>query len=536
MSAERATLVLAVGVLGAAGLVPLIAVVTQSLAVDGRFSFAFYAALLSSGQQWRLLGNSVTLASLVAVTATLVGLPLGVLFAKTDLPFRHLLAIVFSLPLLLPPYVVAVAWFHVFGRGGSVAQWLGPALTERTHNLLFGLTGSVLVLASSLMPVVLLLTMAFVRTVPPRLEEAARLAARWKSVLAGVTIPLIIPGVLLGTLLVFALALGEFAVPMFLRYDVYAVESFTRFAAFYQPDAATAAAVPLGVVVLILLLLERLLLRDRTYEVRFSASASEVLPVSLGRLRPIAFAAVVAAGAMTVVLPLGSLAVRSAAPGAYSDAILRSWDALLRSLGYAAAGATLLTLVGFFLGYLVQRRALSFWRSVDSLTIVLFALPSTVMGIGLITLWNRPGAGAVYGTAWLVLVGYLAQYTALTSRTTIAGLSSIPHSMEEAARMAGAGWFRRVGFIVAPLAGRALGTAWLIAYLFCLRDTGLTMMIYPPGGDTLPVRTFTLMANGAPSLIAALCMLMIAATLIPLVFLGALVRGRHWKRLRSAMA
>lgn len=535
MRAERATFLVAVALISAAGLAPLLAVLAESLTVDGRPTLAFYETILRSPRQWALLGNSLLLASTVAAGATLTGLPLAILLAKTDLPFSRTLTALYVLPLLLPPYVVAVAWFHVLGRGGIVSRWLGAGVAEHTHTLLFGLPGAALVLITCLTPVVLLLAMAFLRTVPPQLEQAARLEGPWRRVLAGITVPLVLPGVLLGALLVFVIALGEFAVPMFLRYDVYAVESFTRFAAFYQPEAAAAAAVPLGLVVLTLVAVERWLLRDRTYEVRLAGSSAEALRAPLGRLRLFVCGGVVVTGAAMVGLPLGSLAARSADLVAYSQAVARGWDAILRSLAYALTGATVLTLLGFFLGYLIQRRALTVWRSVDSLTVLLFALPSSVMGIGLVALWNRPGMGVIYGTAWLVLVGYVAQYTALTSRTTVAGLSAVPRSLEEAARLAGAGWLRSAALIVAPLARRALLVAWLIAYLFCLRDTGLTMMIYPPGGDTLPVRTFTLMANGDPRMIAALCILMIITTLLPLAIIAALLPGRFRPVARPAI-
>ena len=70
--------------------------------------------------------------------------------------------------------------------------------------------------------------------------------------------------------------------------------------------------------------------------------------------------------------------------------------------------------------------------------------------------------------------------------------------------------------VVLPLARRGLVAVWVIAYVFCLRDLGVSMVVYPPGLDTLPVRILTLMANGAPSLIAALCIILIAVTLLPL--------------------
>ncbi len=175
----------------------------------------------------------------------------------------------------------------------------------------------------------------------------------------------------------------------------------------------------------------------------------------------------------------------------------------------------LLTFLGFFTGYLIQTRGLRCWRSVDSLTLFLFALPGTVIGIGLISLWNRPWTNFIYSTPMIVILGYLAKYTALTSRISVTQLAQIPPSMEEAARIAGAGWFRRIALIVAPLARRGLMAGWLVGYIFSLRDVGITMLVYPAGQETLPVRISTLMANGSPQLIAALCMVMITATLLP---------------------
>jgi iron(III) transport system permease protein len=71
--------------------------------------------------------------------------------------------------------------------------------------------------------------------------------------------------------------------------------------------------------------------------------------------------------------------------------------------------------------------------------------------------------------------------------------------------------------IAVPMAKRGLTATWIIAYVFCLRDVGISMVVYPPGSDTLPVRTLTLMANGVPGLISALCVILIMAMLLPLL-------------------
>ena len=83
--------------------------------------------------------------------------------------------------------------------------------------------------------------------------------------------------------------------------------------------------------------------------------------------------------------------------------------------------------------------------------------------------------------------------------------------------------------IVAPLAARGLIAVWIVSYVFCLRDLGISMVVYPPGSDTLPVRILTLMANGAPTLIAALCVILVAITLLPLA------AAALWLRRKSAL-
>jgi len=88
------------------------------------------------------------------------------------------------------------------------------------------------------------------------------------------------------------------------------------------------------------------------------------------------------------------------------------------------------------------------------------------------------------------------------------------------------GWFRRLTIILIPLAKRGLAGAWLVGFIFCLRDLDITMIVYPPAHDTLPVRIFTLMANSPEEVIAALSMIMVAITLLPLGTLALITKYR----------
>ncbi len=521
---KRITLTLAVLILFVVSALPVLSMLLKSLLVDGHFSLDAWRGLLASAHQWLLMRNSFVLASLVTLFTFVLGVPLGILLGKSDLPLRRFLTLLFTVPLLIPPYIVAVSWFDLLGRGGLLARGFGVS-TAGIDDLLFGLPGCVFVLVSIYLPIPMLLTMIFTHAIDPRLEEAGRLFSGWRGVLRGITLPLILPGLLLSALLVFLLAFGEFSVPTFLRYAVFPVESFTQFSAFYDFDAATVTVLPMAGVALFLLVAESVFLRDRAWRALFAPASARILVIPLGAWRRGWLILVALMGFFLVIVPLAVLPVQ--ATGAYGEAFGRAAASLWRSLAYAAGGATLLVVLGFLVGYLIHTKALRCWRSVDTLTLFLFALPGTVIGIGLIGLWNRPATNWIYATPLIILFGYLAKYTALTSRITVSQLARIPSSMEEAARIAGAGWYRRLLLIVVPLARRGLLAGWLVAYLFSLRDTSITMLVYPPGHETLPVRIFTLMANGSPSLIAALCVIMVGAALLPAGVLWAMLAWRR---------
>jgi iron(III) transport system permease protein len=516
---KRLTLWATAALLAAVGLLPVLTMVISSFFVEGSFSLKAYQVLWQSGRQHLvLMGHSIILSLCVTVLATLVGLPLGILLGKTDLPLRRALTVLLTVPLLLPPYVIAVAWFGVLGSGSWTSS-LAPETSKSLSAAYFGLYGCTGVLFTTFAPIVILLTISYIGSVNPRLEEAGRLVSRWPGVLWRITLPLIAPAILFAAVLVFLLTIGEVGVPTYLRYPVYPVETLTQFAAFYDFSAATAAAVPLLLVTLAILTLEFAVLRKRASELR-TVTFETRTQIKLGSWRIPLLGIVLVWGIVTVVLIFQSWSL-----GAYSDALARASGSILRSLIFAVIGASLLTFLGFLCGYLIHDRTLPIWRTVDALTLFLFILPGTVIGIGLISLWNTPMSNFIYRTPAIIILGYLAQYAVLPTRTASAFLDRIPRSLEQAAQLSGASWGVTLRDIVVPLARHGLILMWIISYVFCLRDLGVSIVVYPPGEDTLPVRILTLMANGAPSLIAALCVLLIAVTLIPL---GAV--ALWWKR------
>src|SRR5438034_10986014 len=306
VKAETIVLWLCVALVAIAGLAPIAAIAVESFWQNGHFSLTYYRELISAARFWPLLANSIRLALATTAVCGLIGVPAGILFAKSDLPLRSGFMWVLTVPLVLPPYFVALGWARVVARIGTIASdWL------------FGFGGCVLVLSSVFLPITMLLTFASILNVDRRLEEAARLASGWPGVLRRVTLPLSAPGIAFSLVLVFLLAMGELSVPSFLRYPVLPVLSFTQFTASYDFGAATAAAVPLAAIAFVGVLVESAFLRDRDYAFR---STGQTLFISLRASKSpfLAFIAALCFG--FVILPLSALFADAFSPAAIHEA------------------------------------------------------------------------------------------------------------------------------------------------------------------------------------------------------------------------
>jgi iron(III) transport system permease protein len=157
-----------------------------------------------------------------------------------------------------------------------------------------------------------------------------------------------------------------------------------------------------------------------------------------------------------------------------------------------------------------------------------FAVPSTIVGVGLIGLWNRPGMlGAVYGTDAMFMLGYLARFVPVAALAIAAATRYIPVSHEEAASVSGAGWFRTMTHIVLPQIRLGIVTAWVIAFVLAFGEVGVSILIAPPGEATLPIRIYTIIANTPPSHVAALALLQASVILIAVALLAGAVAVRE---------
>jgi iron(III) transport system permease protein len=477
---------------------------------------------LAEARQRTLLLNSTLLGAGAAVLASLIGVPLGFLLARADLPAKRFFRLALVVPLVIPPYILALAWIYLGGSAGLLSQVAGRDLLS---GYTYSLPGAIMVLGVSFFPLSMLATEAAARRVEARLEEAALMVARPRRVLLHITLPLIAPHIAASALVIFVLALAEFGVPGLLRVNVFTTEVFTAFAALYDFGAATVLAIPLLLVTVIIGFLVKLIIGEKLLVTRRGSRLG--LPLNLGRWRAAVVLGLSLLLAFCVLIPLSVLTFEAGQVRRVIAAVDGASVSITNSLMLSIVGATLVVTVAVFLGYSRARFLTKLRGAVDLALIVLFAVPSTVIGIGLIGLWNRPGPlAAVYTSPAIIVIGYLARFLPVAALILAASVRQISGSFEEAAEVAGASWPRIFARIVFPQMRTGIIAAWVVSFIFAFGELGTTILVAPPGESTLHIRIYTVIANTPSSEVAALALIQAGIILLPLALVGVFIRSR----------
>ena len=466
-------------------------------------------AALSGDRHRDLVIQTLLLGCIAALCALAAGVPLGIALAGCDPRRVRLARFALLVPLALPSYVLALAWVTLAGT--RFAAWT------------YSLPSAGLVLGFCFFPIVMLATEAAVRSVPSHLAEAGWIVAPPLRVWWKILMPLIAPSLAASTLVVFALSISDFAVPSLLRIRVYTTEVFTAFAALYDFRLAAMMALPLALIAGIASLAAFEIMR-RPLSGRADRGKTGVRWNR--RLHQIAVLLLGTAGVTAVATPIGAIALE-AMMGRVAFSAAASMDAIGNGLLWSTASATVVVAVGALLGYWITKARTSTAHLTEALWLSVFAVPATVVGIGIIGLWNRPGVlGDVYSSGASVVIAYVSRFLPIGALLCAAFLRRTPPAAEEAAIVSGASWSRTIIRIVLPISRNGLAAVWLVMFILMFGDVALAVLVAPPGESNLAVRAYTLMANSPVGDVARIALVQVALSVLPLVALAHVTRHR----------
>jgi iron(III) transport system permease protein len=481
------------------------------------------------GQLPRLLGNTLALVATVVTGTCIIGTVTAWLVERTDLPGRTIWRWLLALPLAIPGYVAAVCAMFLLRRGGFIDQLAMQYLGFERHQFplppLFTLGGVTVIMALYTFPFVFLAVSAALRALDITLDEAARVSGRGPvQVFCSLTVPMLLPAIASGGLLVGLYVLSDFGTVALLRYQTFTTAVYRQFAGTVGREAAS--IVSLGLIGLSLLLLGGeawINQRDRVYTRAGTWQPRRLL--HLQRWRWPAFAGVFGLATLALFLPLlvlSGLTIRGiVAPTAIdriwsvgSETIWRyGWNSLLVAV-LAATSATALAVAPVFLA---ARYRGVYAQTLLNLSKIAFALPGILIGLGFLMFFLRT---PLYATLVALVCGLAFRLLPKTLTTTEATLAFVSPTLEQAAQTLGAGIGATLWRVTFPLAAPGLLAGWAPAFATAMKELPLLVILRPPGFDTLSIRIWeaandSIYTQAAPP---ALLMIMLTTCTLGLVY------------------
>lgn len=503
------------------GIIPLTWMVLQFIHTTN------YSNALTDPSLWLLLGRTVGLSLSVALLASLLGTVAGYLLGATSWPGKTFCRIMLVLPLAIPPYLHAIGWTTLLRPRGAVASsasslfGIAPSLISES---LYSFGGAITVLTLAYFPITLLFTERSLALSSPVLGEAARvegangsqtfIVARW---------PYLKPAMASSAMIVFLLAASDLGVPTILTVPVFNFEVFTQLGAFNDVTTATLLAVPLLLVGFLALTMERSLTVGSIYE----TDAGDIASPRAASGREIRFNWFFFSILLVIVLglPLGAIVSQAFDYEALRQMSQLAKEPTLNTFQYASSAAILITVIAFVLAWLLRNASRSLLRRIDWLLIVGFAVPSTILALSLLALYDHPPIDQWITPAVLVVAALVVRYAIIGYRIAASTIGQFPSAIFEAAELDGANPVRIAWHILLPMTKVAVLAILTIAFIFSVGEIGSTILLYPPGGETLPIALYSIEANSPRSYVAVMTLIQLLVSLSPLLLVALALRA-----------
>lgn len=513
----------------------------------GSFTWGNFSALVSDASMRKPVLVTLEIAVGSALAACVVAMPMAWLVARTDMPLRGAIRALVTASFVTPPFLGAVAWELLAApNSGILNQWARAWFGMDEYDYVFDIytvEGVIFCIACYTFPYVFTLLSNALETIPADLEDASHiLGGGGFATLRRITVPLVLPALLAGVLVAFLQALTLFGTPAILAlpsgFHTLTTKIWSLFQVPPQPHLAAAAALPLLLVTLGVLQLQRWLLGRRSYVV-VGGKNSPPRRVRLGGWTGPALFLCFVILLNPVFLPYGAL-LKTAVVDKLSDPLswaTLSWRhvhfimwefsgtrlAMVNTVLLGVGTATVVTFVAVIVGYLASRRLVPGWRVLPGLAMAPIAVPGIVMGVGLFLVYSRPPF-LLYGTLWIMLLGFVTLEMPAGFQQVQAAMRGLHVELEEAARIFGASRLVALRQITAPLLRTTIIATWSIVFIGVIRELSATILLATSNTKVISVVIYDLNESGDLGAISVLGLFLLVVTFV--VILGVNRLGR----------
>ncbi|GAJ97778.1 iron ABC transporter permease [Geomicrobium sp. JCM 19055] len=495
--------------------IPVLYVVLRSLTAG-----ADRWARLLDGRIPELLWNTLSVTFAVTVSTIIIGVGAAWLVERTQLPWKKWWRWILAIPLVIPPYIGAVAFIILLGPRGSLArtwresEWLS-SFGEFPIDI-YSFTGVWLVLTLFTYPYVFLICSSALRRISRSYEEVARSQGLGTlKIFARVYLPFLRPAIGAGALLVSLYVITDFGAIAMLRYLTFTSAIYYNMGSYDHVSATVLSTVLFAITLIILWMNSRF---SKKHNVVQNSRSQPNEPLSLGKWKWPAFSALVLLFFLSVLLPVIVMVYWSII-GVQAGAIdARFIEYSVNTLMVAGMAAGIAIVVALPILYIKSRHPSVISTSIDRLAYAGYALPGVIVALGVIFFFNSY-VPALYNTIFLVALAYVIRFLPQVLQSGEASLQLVSPKLDEAARSLGLKPWQVVIRVILPSIRSGILAGGALVFVSAVKELPATLLLRPPGFETLATRIWVETSEDLYYMAAPAALIIILVSILPLKYL-----------------
>lgn len=513
---------------------PIVTVLKQAVISKGSLSFDNFSNFFSKAYYSETLVNSFKVSLTATATSLLVGTLLAYLFSMYDFKGKKFLQILIIIASMSAPFVGAYSWILLLGRNGVVTKFATNLLHLPPIDI-YGFKGIVLVFTLQLFPLVFLYVSGTMKNIDNSLLEAAEsMGSYGLNRIVKVMLPLLVPTLLAAALLVFMRAFSDFGTPMLIGegYRTFPVLIYTEFISEVGGNSAFASALAVMAIVIALIIF----LSQRYIANKFSFSMNSLHPIEPRKTtkgKKLLIYMTVYGIVFLSVLPQfylmytsflktsGMVFVKGYSLNSYKVAFSRMGSAIFNTIRIPMMALILVVIFATFISYLAVRKRNIFTSLIDSLSMVPYIVPGTVLGIAFISSFNTGMFGSgflmITGTAFIMIMSLSVRRLPYTIRSSVASLQQIAPSIEEAAESLGSSRLNTFVKITTPMMLSGIISGAILSWVTMISELSTSILLYNVRTRTMTVAIYTEVLRGNYGIAAALSTILTILTVVSLL-------------------
>ncbi|GAA5395004.1 ABC transporter permease [Streptococcus uberis] len=513
---------------------PIVTILKQAIFVNGQLSLGNFVTFFSKDYYVETLFNSFKVSVVATLLSLIVGTVLAYAFAMYRFKGKKYLQILIIIASMSAPFVGAYSWILLLGRNGVITKWLATTFGFPKIDI-YGFLGIVLVFTLQLFPLVFLYVSGALKSMDNSLLEAAEsMGVTGTKKLTKIVLPLLVPTLLAAALLVFMRAFSDFGTPMLIGegYRTFPVLVYSQFISEVGGNSAFASALAIIAITiaLIIFLIQKYLAQKNSFSMN---SLHPIEPKNISGLKKVMVYTGVYGLIGLSVLPQvyliytsflktsGMIFVKGYSLNSYRQAFDRMGVSILNTLRIPLMALILVLVFATFISYLSVRKRNPFTSLIDSMSMVPYIVPGTVLGIAFITAFNTGIAGsgflAIIGTSLVMIISLAIRRLPYTIRSSVAALQQISPSIEEAAASLGSSKINTFIKITIPMMLSGIISGAILSWITMISELSTSILLYNINTKTMTVAIYTEVLRGNYGIAAALSTLLTSFTVVSLL-------------------